>query len=79
MFLIGMFARQPLREFQDWQHRVCVRITLRWVYSSRIVAEFQEDVWITIPVVAERLKDTHWYVRKAAIEVLSRLAARGMC
>jgi len=43
------------------------------------VAEFQEDVRITIPAIAERLKDSRSDVRKAAIEVLSRLAAQGMC
>ena len=43
------------------------------------VAEFQEDVRITIPAIAERLKDSDSYVRSAAIELLSRLAAQGMC
>jgi len=43
------------------------------------VAEFREDVRITIPSIPERLKDSDWYVRSAAIEVLSRLAAQGMC
>jgi len=42
-------------------------------------AEFREDVRITIPAIAECLNDYDWDVRKAAIEVLSRLAAQGMC
>jgi len=42
------------------------------------VAEFQEDVRIAIPAIVKCLKDSDWYVRKAAIEVLSRLAAQGM-
>jgi len=49
------------------------------VYSSIIVAEFREDVRVTIPAIAERLKDSDWYVRSVAIELLSRLAAQGMC
>ena len=43
------------------------------------VAEFQEDVRITIPAIAEGLKDSHSHVRSAAIELLSRLAVQGMC
>jgi len=43
------------------------------------VAEFREDVRITIPAIAERLKDSGSEVRSAAIGVLSRLAAQGMC
>jgi len=43
------------------------------------VAEFRKDVRITIPSIAERLKDSHSDVRSTAIEVLSRLAAQGMC
>jgi len=42
------------------------------------IAEFREDVRVTIPAIAECLKDSDWYVRKAAIEVLSRLAVQGM-
>jgi len=42
------------------------------------VAEFREEVQITIPAIAERLKDSDSDVRKAAIELLSRLAAQGM-
>ena len=49
------------------------------VCSSMFVAEFREDVRITIPAIAERLKDSDRYVRSAAIELLSRLAAQGMC
>jgi len=43
------------------------------------VAEFREDVWITIPTIAEHLKDSDSGVRKAASEGVSRLAAQGMC
>jgi len=43
-----------------------------------LVAEFREDVWITVPAIAECLKDSHSDVRSAAIEVFSRLAAQGM-
>jgi len=42
------------------------------------VGKFREDVRVAVPAVAECLKDSDWYVRKAAIEVLSRLAAQGM-
>jgi len=42
------------------------------------VAEFREDVRTTIPAIVEHLKDSDWYVRNAAIELLSRLAAQGM-
>jgi len=40
------------------------------------VAEFREDI---VPAIAEGLKDTHFNVRIAAIEGISRLAAQGMC
>jgi len=43
------------------------------------VAEFREDVRITISAIAECLKDSHSDVRSAAIAALSRLAAQGMC
>jgi len=43
------------------------------------VAEFREDVRITIPAIVECLKDSDSHVCLAAIEVLSRLAAQGMC
>jgi len=43
------------------------------------LAEFREDIRITIPAIAEHLKDSHSNVREAAIEFLSRLAAQGMC
>src|SRR5712675_1976704 len=79
MILILMFARQPLRSFQGWQRRVCVNVTLQWVCSSAFVAEFREDVQITIPAIVECLRDSDSDVRSAAIEVLSRLAAQGMC
>jgi len=42
------------------------------------VAEFREDVRITIPAIEEHLKDSDSYVRIAAIEGLSRLAAQSM-
>jgi len=42
------------------------------------VAEFREDVRITIPAIVEHLKDPDWYVRDVAIELLSRLAMQGM-
>jgi len=47
--------------------------------SSMFVAEFREDLRITIPAIAERLKASNRYVRSAAIEILSKLAAQGMC
>ena len=43
------------------------------------VADFQEDIRITIPAIAEHLKDYSSPVRKAAIEGISRIAAQGMC
>jgi len=43
------------------------------------VAEFREDVRIIVLGIAEHLKNSDWYVRNAAIEFLSRLAAQGMC
>jgi len=43
------------------------------------VAEFLKDVRTTIPAIAECLKDFDSDVRKAAIELLSELAAQGMC
>jgi len=43
------------------------------------VAEFREDVRIAIPAILEHLKDPDWYVRDAAIELLSTLATQGMC
>jgi hypothetical protein len=49
-----------------------------WVRSTKFVDEFREDVRITIPAIGEHLKDSHSYVIKAAIELLSRLAAQGM-
>ena len=49
------------------------------MFVTLFVAEFREDVRITIPAIAERLKDSDSYVRKAVIGLLSRLAAQGMC
>jgi hypothetical protein len=43
------------------------------------VADVREDVRITIPTIAERLKDSYWYVRSAAIKLLSMLAAQDVC
>jgi len=43
------------------------------------VAEFREDIRVTIPVIAKGLKDSHSDVRKAAIEGVSRLAVQGVC
>ena len=43
------------------------------------VAEFREDVRITIPVIAEGLKHFDSDVRKTAIVGVSRLAVQGMC
>ena len=65
--------------FQGWHRRVCVSITFRWVRSSMFVAEFREDVRITIPAITERLKDSDSDVRKAVIGLLSKLTAQGMC
>ena len=69
----------PSSSFPGWLRWVCVSISFRRVYSTMFVAEFREDVQITIPAIAERLKNSDSYVRKAAIELLSRLAAQGMC
>jgi len=43
------------------------------------IAEFRDDIRITIPAIAEHLKDSDSFVRMAAIEGLSILAAQGMC
>jgi len=43
------------------------------------VAEFREDIRITISAIVDGLKDSYSNVRSTAIEVLSRLAAQGMC
>ena len=69
----------PSSSFPGWLRWVCVSISFRWVYSTMFVDEFREDVQITIPAIAERLKNSDSYVRKAAIELLSRLATQGMC
>jgi len=41
------------------------------------VAKFRKDVRIIIPTVVERLEDSDSDVRKAAMELLSRLAEQG--
>ena len=74
-----MRARQPLRDFQRWQYRVRAGITFKFVCSSVFIAEFREDVRITIPAIAEHLKDSDSYVCKAAIEGLSILVTQRMC
>jgi hypothetical protein len=43
------------------------------------VAEFREDIRITIPAIAEGLSHLYSDVRKVAIELLSKLAEQGMC
>jgi len=43
------------------------------------VAEFREEIRMTIPAIAEHLTDSKWDVRPAAIELLSRLVAQGLC
>jgi len=47
--------------------------------QSMLVAEFREEVRIAIPSIAEHLKDSDSDVRKAAIKLVSGLAAQGMC
>jgi len=42
-------------------------------------AEFREDVRVTIPAIVDRLKDSVWYVRKAAVDLFSGLLAQGIC
>jgi len=49
------------------------------VCSNTFVADFREDIPITIPAMAEHLKDSDLYVREAAIEGVLRMAAQGMC
>jgi len=43
------------------------------------VAGFWEGIRITIPALMEHLTDSNYGVRTAAIKLLSRLAALGMC
>jgi|SRR5712671_2670854 len=74
-----MFAIQLSNSFQGWQCMVCGNVTLRWMCSNLFVAEFREDIRITIPAIVGYLKDSDWHVRNAAIEHLSRLTAQGMC
>ena len=47
--------------------------------QAYFLADFLEDIRIIVPVIAEHLKNSYWYVRNVAIELLSRLAAQGMC
>jgi len=49
------------------------------VCSSIFTAEFREDVRTTIPTIVENLKDGNSYIHDAAIELLSKLAAQGVC
>ena len=49
------------------------------VCSSVFVAEFREDVRITIPAIAECLEGNDFDVFKVAIKFLLRLAEQGMC
>jgi len=74
-----MFSRPPSRSYQGWEHRVYVSIDFWWVCSSTFVAEFREDVRITIPAIAKRLRDNDLGVFKAAIEGVLGLAEQGMC
>ena len=74
-----MFAMQPSRVFQCWERRVCASITFAWVCSSKFIAEFRGDIRITIPVIAGQLNSNYSEFRKMATELLSRLAAQGMC
>jgi len=60
---------------RDWQCKVCISITFRWVSSSTFVAIFLEDVRITIPAIGEFLKDYDSHVRSVVIEHLSRGSA----
>jgi len=43
------------------------------------VAKFREDVEIIISGIEEHLKHSDVYARRAAMELLSRLAEQGMC
>jgi len=76
--LIRKLAWQVSREFCSWRCRVCARISFWWVCSGMFVAECREDVRISIPAIAERLNDSDSDVRKAAIELFSRLGAQGV-
>jgi|SRR5712671_2245399 len=73
-----MFRRQSSRELYGWQRRVCVSITFRWVCSSMFVAEFREDIRITIPSIFNHLKYSSLGVCNSAIKLLSRLAMQGI-
>ena len=42
-------------------------------------AEFREDIQVIIPIILGGLKDPHWYAHEGSVELLSRLAAQGMC
>jgi len=43
------------------------------------VVDFRDNIRMTIPVIAKHMEDSDPGVRMAAIELLSRLAALGMC
>jgi len=58
---------------------VCVSVAFWWVCSTAFVAEYREDVRITIPAIAKHLKASGWYARNSAIELLSRLVVQRKC
>jgi len=74
-----MFVRQLSSSFQGWQRRVSAGISFRSGFSSVFVAEFRDDIRITIRAIGEHVKDSNRYLSKAAIELLSSLAGQGMC
>jgi len=43
------------------------------------VAEFWEDIRIIFPAIVEHLHDSDHDIHSAAIELLSELAAQGVC
>jgi len=49
------------------------------VCSSVFVAEFREEIRITIHATAEDLKNSDFSVREVAIGRLSRMGAQSMC
>jgi len=73
-----MFARQPSSTFQVGSAGY-VLASLSAGCSNVAAGEFREDVRVTIAAIAECLKDSNSDVCKATIELLSRLAAQGMC
>jgi len=48
-------------------------------FSSIMLANFREEVRITIPAMVETLKDSSLGVRMGAIEGISRLAVQSTC